>query len=36
VASLYRHLFGAVPCDALEYQAFGATAQQVTRHVVPA
>lgn len=36
VASLYRHLFGAVPCDELEYQAFGATAQQVTRHVVPA
>ncbi len=36
VASLYRHLFGAVPCDELEYQEFGATAQQVTRHVVPA
>lgn len=36
VASLYRHLFGAVPCDELEYQEFGATAQQVTQHVLPA
>jgi hypothetical protein len=36
VASLYRHLFGAVPCDAAEYQEFGATAQQLTRHVLPA
>ncbi len=36
VASLYRHLFGAVPCDEVEYQEFGATAQQVTRHVLPA
>jgi hypothetical protein len=36
VASLYRHLFGAVPCDEAEYLAFGATAQQVTRHVLPA
>jgi hypothetical protein len=36
VASLYRHLFGAVPCDAVEYQEFGATAQQLTRHVLPA
>ena len=36
VASLYRHLFGAVPCDELEYQSFGATADQLTQHVVPA
>ena len=36
VARLYRHLFGAVPCDEAEYRDFGATAQQVTRHVVPA
>lgn len=36
VARLYRHLFGAVPCDEAEYQEFGATAQQVTRHVLPA
>lgn len=36
VARLYRHLFGAVPCDEAEYQDFGATAQQVTRHVLPA
>jgi hypothetical protein len=36
VASLYRHLFGAVPCDEVEYQEFGATAQRLTRHVLPA
>jgi hypothetical protein len=36
VASLYRHLFGAVPCDQLEYQSFGDTADQLTHHVVPA
>jgi hypothetical protein len=36
VARLYRHLFGAVPCDEAQYQEFGATAQQVTRHVLPA
>ncbi|HTI06277.1 MAG TPA: DUF4129 domain-containing protein [Gemmatimonadales bacterium] len=40
VASLYRHLFGAVPCDADEYAAFGAAAQELIRtgggHVVPA
>ena len=35
VASLYRHLFGAVPCDESEYQSFGATADQLTEHVVP-
>ena len=38
VAALYRHLFGAVPCDAVEYAAFGAAAQELARgpHVVPA
>ena len=38
VASLYRHLFGAVPCDEAEYLEFGASAQQVTGggHVLPA
>ena len=37
VASLYRHLFGAVPCDEAEYRAFGASAQHVTAgHVLPA
>ncbi|HEV8511417.1 MAG TPA: DUF4129 domain-containing protein [Gemmatimonadales bacterium] len=38
VAQLYRHLFGAVPCDAGEYQTFGAAAQELVRghHVVPA
>lgn len=38
VAQLYRHLFGAVPCDRSEYEAFGAVAQELSRgqHVVPA
>ncbi|HEV2672410.1 MAG TPA: hypothetical protein VGU74_15055 [Gemmatimonadales bacterium] len=36
VAELYRHLFGAVPCAEAEYRAFGAVAQELTRHVVPA
>jgi len=38
VAQLYRHLFGAVPCDETEYRAFGAVAQELSggRHVVPA
>jgi hypothetical protein len=38
VAQLYRHLFGAVPCDAGEYEAFGAAAQALARghDVVPA
>src|SRR2546423_8569191 len=31
VAQLYRHLFGAVPCDAGEYEAFGASAQELAR-----
>lgn len=33
VARLYRHLFGAVPCDAVGYQAFGSAADTVLRHV---
>ena len=38
VAQLYRHLFGAVPCDAGEYELFGAAAQELVRgqYVVPA
>ena len=38
VAQLYRHLFGAVPCDAAEYQMFGDAAQELVRgqYVVPA
>jgi len=36
VARLYRHVFGAVPCDAATYQAFGAAADAVFRHVAPA
>ena len=38
VAQLYRHLFGAVPCDAGEYETFGDAAQELARgqYVVPA
>lgn len=36
VARLYRHLFGAVPCDERTYREFGTAAQGVVRHVVPA
>jgi hypothetical protein len=36
VARLYRHLFGALPCDELEYREFGATAEQLRQHVLPA
>jgi hypothetical protein len=36
VARLYRHLFGAVPCDEAEYRAFGSAAQELRQHVVPA
>lgn len=36
VGRLYRHLFGAVPCDEAAYLEFGRAAQQVTRHVLPA
>ena len=35
VARLYRHLFGAVPCDAQGYRDFGADAQLVLQHVLP-
>jgi len=35
VARLYRHLFGAVPCDERSYREFGAAAQLVVHHVVP-
>lgn len=33
VGRLYRHVFGAAPCDAELYRAFGDTAQMVTRYV---
>lgn len=38
VAQLYRHLFGAVPCDASEYETFGIVAQELAggQHVAPA
>lgn len=38
VGALYRHLFGAAPCDETEYAAFGAAAQELARgpHVLPA
>jgi len=38
VAQLYRHLFGAVPCDEREYQSFGIAAQELAtrQHVLPA
>jgi len=35
VAGLYGHLFGAHPCDAREYRAFGAAADELLRHVAP-
>ena len=35
VARLYRHCFGAVPCDADAYSSFGADAQLVLQHVLP-
>jgi hypothetical protein len=35
VARLYRHCFGAVPCDADGYRTFGDDAQLVLRHVLP-
>ena len=36
--TLYRHLFGAVPCDKREYQSFGVAAQELAtrQHVLPA
>lgn len=33
VGRLYRHVFGAAPCDAETYRAFGDTAQLVMRYV---
>jgi hypothetical protein len=36
VERLYRHVFGAEPCDARAYDEFGAAAQWVTQHVAPA
>lgn len=38
VAQLYRHLFGAVPCDETEYRSFGEAAHELARgsNVVPA
>jgi len=38
VAQLYRHLFGAVPCDAGVYETFGDAALELARgqYVVPA
>lgn len=33
VGRLYRHVFGAAPCDADAYRAFGDTAQRVMRYV---
>ncbi len=35
VVRLYRHVFGAVPCDAQGYRDFGADAQLVLLHVLP-
>jgi len=35
VARLYRHVFGAAPCDAVCYRDFGADAQLVLQHVLP-
>ena len=35
VVRLYRHVFGAVPCDVQGYRDFGADAQLVLQHVLP-
>ena len=35
VGQLYRHVFGAVPCDDAAYRAFGVVAQGVALHVAP-
>src|SRR5688572_19167357 len=32
VGRLYRHVFGAAPCDAAAYHAFGESAQLVVQH----
>lgn len=36
VGRLYRHLFGAVPCDEHGFRDFAAAAALVSRHVTPA
>src|SRR6266704_931943 len=36
VARLYRHLFGAVPCDERAYREFAAEAELVFQHVAAA
>jgi hypothetical protein len=33
VSRLYRHVFGAAPCDAAAYEAFGTATQVVLHHV---
>ena len=35
VRRLYRHLFGAEPCDERAYREFGAAAEDVVRHAAP-
>lgn len=35
VRRLYRHLFGAEPCDERAYHEFGAAAEDLVRHVAP-
>ncbi|MGH7546817.1 MAG: DUF4129 domain-containing protein [Gemmatimonadales bacterium] len=35
VSRLYRHLFGAAPCDEHAYRDFAAAAELVPRHVAP-
>lgn len=35
VSRLYRHLFGAAPCDEPAYREFAAAAEQVPGHVAP-
>jgi hypothetical protein len=35
VARLYRHLFGAQPCDEMDYRDFGDAADRLRAHVVP-
>ena len=35
VARLYRHVFGAAPCDEPAYLEFGAAADGLREHVVP-
>lgn len=35
VATLYRHVFAAVPCDAAQYRDFGSLADRLLAHVAP-